>query len=320
MAKIKKIDTTTAKVDVSQLLSLKDCFEVYINALRAGGRSGRTLAVYRQSFEIYEPFFAGREVNCFGDLSADLIRELLNWWRDNGHEQGGVHLIYRNLRAFLRWAWNEYDIEIRNPIDKVTCSARQPLPIQGFSMDEIDALIKAAKSGQFPQRDIAIIYLFVDTGLRRQELCDLHFRDVDINSGRITVEHGKGDKFRYVFCGNECRKILRKYAACIEDARPDDYFFLSDEGFPMTTAAMVSLLRRLERRAGWKTYKGFHGMRRCFALERLRNGDDLYTIQRALGHSSPTVTQRYLACTPEDDITAAVRSSPMDNHRRQVRR
>lgn len=319
MARIKKVDTTTTKVDVSKLLSLKECFEVYVNALRAGGRSARTLAVYRQTFEIYEPYFAQHDVSCFGDLTADLIRELLNWWRDSGHEQGGVHLVYRNLRAFLRWVWNEYDIGVRNPIDKVTCSARQPLPIEGFTMDEVDALLKAAKSGQFPQRDTAMIFLFVDTGLRRQELCDLRFRDVDIDSGRIIVEHGKGDKYRYVFCGNECRKILRRYAACIEDARPDDFFFLSDEGFPLTTAGMVSLLRRLERRAGFKSYKGFHGMRRCFALERLRNGDDLYTIQRALGHSSPTVTQRYLACTPADDIAAAVRSSPMDNRKRQIR-
>ncbi len=164
-----------------------------------------------------------------------------------------------------------------------------------------------------------MIYLFVDTGLRRAELCDLRFRDVDLNTGAITVEHGKGDKFRVVFCGNECRKMLRKYAACVEDARPDDFFFLTDEGSPLTTDGIVSILRRLEKRAGFPAYKGFHGLRRCFALERKRNGDDIFTIQRALGHSSPTVTQRYIALTDEDDAAAALRSSPMDRHRRQKR-
>lgn len=320
MARIKKQDTTTAKVGIENLLSLNKSFKDYINALKASGRSSRTIAVYEQSFGIYEPFFADHGCERIGEISADLIRELLNYWRDSGHEQGGVHMVYRNLRAFLRWVWNEYDITIRNPIDKVSCSARQPVPIEGFTMDEVEQLIKAAKSGQFPQRDVAMIYLFVDTGLRRQELCDLRFRDVDLASGRITVESGKGGKFRYVFCGNECRKILRRYADCIEDVRPDDFFFLSDEGLPLTTAGMVSLLRRLERRAGFSAYKGFHGMRRCFALERLRNGDDLFSIQRALGHSNPSVTQRYLACTPEDDIAAALRSSPMDNRRRKVNR
>lgn len=319
MAKIKHQDTTTFKKGVENLLSLTDAFGVYINALKAAGRSSRTIAVYEQSFEIYNKFFCDQHADHFCDLDANLIRELLNWWRDSGHEQGGVHMIYRNLKAFLKWVWKEYDIEIRNPIDKVDCSARQPVPIPGMTMDEVDALIKAAKAGQFPQRDVAMIYLFVDTGLRRQELCDLRWRDVDMDSGRITVECGKGGKYRYVYCGNDCRKMLRKYASCIEDIRPEDYFFLSDDSFPLTADGVVSLLRRLEKRAGFKSYKGFHGLRRCFALERLRNGDDIYTIQRALGHSSPTVTQRYLACTSEDDITAAVRNSPMDNRRRSRR-
>lgn len=320
MAKIKKADTTTRKVEVEYLLSLNDTFEVYISALKAAGRSKRTIAVYEQSFMVYMPYFSDRGLTVFGDLNTNVIRELLAWWADEGHDRGGCHMLYRNLKAYLNWVWNEYDIKVRNPIEKVKCAARRPVPIPGFTMDEVDALINAAKAGRFPQRDVAMIYLFVDTGLRRQELCDLRFRDVDLNSGRITVECGKGGKFRFVYCGNECRKMLRRYAACIEDVTPDDFFFLSDEGFPLTVSGVVSILRRLEKRAGFERYKGFHGMRRCFALERLRNGDDIYTIQRALGHSSPVVTQRYLACTSEDDIAAAVHSSPMDNHRRKQRR
>ena len=319
MAKIKKQGTTTLKVGVENTLSLVETYKVYINALKAAGRSGRTIAVYDQTFGIYQPYFENRGIRMIGEIDANAIRNLLNWWRDQGHAQGGVHLIYRNLKAFLNWIWKEYDIETRNPINKVVCEPADLPPIPGFTMDEIDALIKAAKAGQFPQRDVAMIYLFVDTGLRRQELMDLRFRNVDLNSGRITVEHGKGGKYRDVYCGNECRKILRKYAACIEDVHPDDFFFLSDEGLPLTQGGMVSILRRLEKRAGFSGYKGFHGMRRCFALERNRNGDDIYSIQRALGHSTVEVTRRYLAVTAEDDIKAAVRNSPMDNRRRQHR-
>lgn len=124
-------------------------------------------------------------------------------------------MIYRNLKAFLKWVWKEYDIEIRNPIDKVDCSATQPVPIPDMPMDEVAALIKAAKAGQFPQRDVAMIYLFVDTGLRRQELCDLWWRDVNMDSGRITVECGKGGKYRYVYCGSRA-KFLTEFLYTID--------------------------------------------------------------------------------------------------------
>lgn len=325
MAKIKRVDTTTRNVVGRNILSvwdtmtLDETFGVYINALKAGGRSKRTIAVYEQAFGVYGPFFTEHGILHFCDVTSDAIRELLNWWRDSDHAQGGVHMLYRNLKAYLNWVWDEYDFEIRNPIEKVDCKNREPVPIEGFSMEEIDLLIKAAKAGQFPERDIAMIYLFTDTGLRRQELMDLQFRDVDLNSGRIVVRHGKGDKFRFVYCGNECRKMLRKYLTCVEDAAPEDYFFLSDEGMPLTVGGITSILRRLEKRAGFRTYKGFHGMRRCFALERYRSEGDIYSLQRALGHSTVEVTKRYLAVTPEDDIKSAVRNSPMDNRRRQQR-
>lgn len=327
MAKIKRLSNATSAgaaagrkaLSIENTLFLEDTFEVYINALKSAGRAKRTLDIYRQYFGIYWPYFRDQGVRSFADLTSDLIRDLLNFWMED-HEQGGVHMVYRNLKAFLNWVWNEYDFTLRNPIDKVTCANRQPIPIPGFTMDEVDQLLKAAKAGQFPQRDTAMIYLFVDTGLRRQELMDLRFKDVDLNIGKIIVMHGKGGKYREVYCGNECRKILRKYTACIEDFQPDDYFFLSDEGFPLSTSGFVSILRRLEKRAGFDGYRGFHGMRRCFALERKRNGDDIYSLQRALGHSSTVVTQRYIAFTGEDDAAAAVRNSPMDNHRRQQRR
>lgn len=78
MAKIKHQDTTTFKKGVENLLSLSDAFRVYINALKAAGRSYRTIAVYEQSFEIYNKFFYDQHADHFGDLDANLIRELLN--------------------------------------------------------------------------------------------------------------------------------------------------------------------------------------------------------------------------------------------------
>lgn len=155
MAKIKKVDTTTLKKGVG-ILALNDTFQVYISVLKAAGRSVRTIAVYQQSFNIYQPFFHDKGINFIEQLDAAVIRDLLALLADKGHSQGGVHMVYRNLRAFLRWAWDEYDITTRNPIEKVTCSERQPVPIPGFTMDEIEELIKAAKAGQFPQRGLSL--------------------------------------------------------------------------------------------------------------------------------------------------------------------
>ena len=48
------------------------------------------------------------------------------------------------------------------------------------------------------------------------------------------------------------------------------------------------------------TCPSLHSFRRFFALQCLRNGMDIFTLQKAMGHADLTVLRRYLAQTTED--------------------
>lgn len=56
-----------------------------------------------------------------------------------------------------------------------------------------------------------------------------------------------------------------------------------------------------------------HDFRRGFALECLRNGEDVYSLQKLMGHADLQVLQRYLAQTTEDIQAAHKLGSPVDN-------
>jgi integrase/recombinase XerD len=56
-----------------------------------------------------------------------------------------------------------------------------------------------------------------------------------------------------------------------------------------------------------------HDFRRAFALSMLRNGTDLYTLAKLMGHEGITVLQRYLKQTNQDTEIAHRRSGPVDN-------
>ena len=57
-----------------------------------------------------------------------------------------------------------------------------------------------------------------------------------------------------------------------------------------------------------------HDFRRAFALIMLRNGVDVFALQKLLGHSDLQVLRRYLAQTDQDIQTAHMRGSPVDNN------
>jgi len=56
-----------------------------------------------------------------------------------------------------------------------------------------------------------------------------------------------------------------------------------------------------------------HDFRRAFALNYLRNGGDIYNLQKLMGHADLQVLRRYLAQTTEDLKIAHHNFSPVDN-------
>lgn len=150
----------------------------------------------------------------WSDITPEILRSYLIYLESKRPAQGGIHAYYRAVRAFSRWAWEEYEFMTRCPIDKVKSHNRMPNPIPGIPVDEVNKIMVVAKLTGYPESD-------------------------------------------------------RCFGDCISSLRYRNY--------------------------------GFHTFRRCFALERKRNGDDDITISRALGHSSLKGTKRYLAFSPEDD-------------------
>ena len=69
---------------------------------------------------------------------------------------------------------------------------------------------------------------------------------------------------------------------------------------------------RRAKRAGVNP-PSLHSFRRFFALQCLRNGMDIFTLQKAMGHADLTVLRRYLAQTSEDVQAAHRIAGPVDN-------
>ena len=81
-----------------------------------------------------------------------------------------------------------------------------------------------------------------------------------------------------------------------------------------TALALRGLLRLRGYAAGLRQIPTPHDFRRAFALIMLRNGVDIFALQKLMGHSDLQVLRRYLAQTDEDIHTAHMRGSPVDSN------
>lgn len=233
------------------------------------------------------------------------------------HDNGGVDFYYRHLKAFIRWFWDYYDVPTSCPIRKVKIKKTEKPPKQGITNEEIDKLLKACKEHSvFPERDIAMIMMLCDTGIRRSSLANLKMKDVNVARNEILCFE-KDQSYHIKPYGIATGKAVKKYLSCLSDVKPEDPFWLCMDGTALEWNGMREVLRRLCANANIPMHH-FHDFRRYYGLELYKSTHDIYMVSRALDHKDIEVTKRYLAIDKLEDAEAARSHSPMDMRNRQT--
>lgn len=142
--------------------------------------------------------------------------------------------------------------------------------------------------------DLALIVkVAVATGLRKANILNLEWREVDLSSGMITVTV-KGDKTHTVRMPSPIRAALSTLP--------------HREGLVFNTTNFRRQWERAVMLAGLQDFR-FHDLRHTCASWMRMAGVDLADICEALGHSSVTVTMRYAHIEPTTHVSAFDRIS-----------
>ncbi len=231
---------------------------------------------------------------------------------DNGHNPGGCHSFFRVIRVFLNWWENENEPESwKNPMRKLKAPKVAIEPLEPVKAETIQAILETCESNKFYDvRDRAIIMTLADTGLRASEFLALNLENIDAIKGTITVLKTKSKKFRYAFLGKRSRKVLRKYLNHLK--RSSGPLWIHKDGERLEYLGLRSMIGARAKTAGVKA-PSIHSFRRFFALECLRNGMDVFSLQMLTGHSDLQILKRYLKQTPADIQTAHSNAGPLDN-------
>lgn len=172
---------------------------------------------------------------------------------------------------------------------------------------------KRQASNQLPEgkRLKTTIMLLLDTGIRASEYCNLKYRDIDLRNLNIIVM-GKGRKERQIPISSRTAQSIWTYFRTRPEMQVNAPAFASSNGTKLSRDSLLKSIYRLGSRAGVQD-PTVHRFRHTFAINFLRNGGDIYTLQRILGHSTLEMVQRYLAIAQVDIQAAHRRASPVMN-------
>ena len=279
---------------------------------RASGRSPTTIRFYQTELDWFATFAKSQSVVSCDNITPDLIRAYLIH-QSNTRNNNGVHASFRAIKAFLNWYQVELDDDsYRNPMRKITPPKISADPLPGVTVDTIHALLTTCDRSPLGQRDRAILITLLDTGLRRAEFLKLDLSDLNLKTGAVQVRAGKGSKDRTVYTGNRARREIIRYLRFRGEVTSSSPLWTTQAGGRLTPSGLRQIVRRRAALAGVPE-PSIHDFRRAFAIQSLRNGCDLVTLMRLMGHTSPNVLRRYLHLVDADLKNAHEKSSPGDN-------
>lgn len=271
----------------------------FLEALKADGKSKCTIEAYRGDLKAFCEYFKEHDINYI--RYADL-REWANKMETKGLSASSRARKISSVKSFFKYL-NKMEIVERNPADGLeTPKIEKKQPVVISNDDASELLLHAKNDGgseMFYFRDYAIVATFLFTGIRREELTNITLSDVDLKNDTILI-HGKGNKQRKVYINDTLHAVLSEYIKVyrkrISKAKVSRFLFPSCCSEKVSVKTVNNIVNKFFESAGIKQDGiSAHILRKRFATSAFNATHDIATVSKMLGHSSPTVTMRYVA-------------------------
>lgn len=244
---------------------------------------------------------------------ADVYAYLSYLSRDRAKQASTRARKVATIRSFYKYLVNKAHLLDDNPIQELDSPKRRQALPRYLTLDESIQLLDSIE-GENTQRDLCIITLFLNCGLRISELVGLNLSDIREDRLRVL---GKGNKERTVYLNPACLAALEDWLAVRSTCAAADpnALFLSRRNKRVTTDGVHYMLKKRFAAAGLDSSKySAHKLRHTAATLMLQNGVDVRTLQEVLGHEHLNTTQIYTH-VDSDSLRTAAMANPLGRRR-----
>jgi site-specific recombinase XerD len=178
------------------------------------------------------------------------------------------------IRVFYDYLYHEEGIKIINPVKRGS-SLRVAKPLPSHLRDEeVVALFDVISK----PRDRAMFKVMLRSGLRVEEISNLHISDLDMKRNMIYVRRGKGGKGRVVYVSKDAYEAIVNYLRVRAPSRERKLFLVEKGLYKGKPISVRGIQKRIE----------------YYAHTQMLNAEaEVTTIQELLGHNGINTTERY---------------------------
>lgn len=259
--------------------------------------SSHTIGAYKCDLLQFEEYLSTNyELTDDTQVVHAMVRSWLASLIESGVTPRSVNRKLSSLKSYFKYLLRLGIIKI-NPVRSSTSlktSERLPSFATKREMEKALALATFNDDNFINRRNLIILEVFYNTGIRLAELEYLLIRDVDFYSKTIKVT-GKRNKQRIIPVSDTLLEKISEYLRLREEVvMPGvEELIVSDKGLKAGRDLIARTVKEYLTLAGVTGVKSPHVLRHTFATLMLNEGADLNAIKELLGHSSLASTQVY---------------------------
>lgn len=277
--------------------NLRELFEEFQLENKTKNLSPKTIKSYENNLIHFFKFIELKGLTSPSDIHKTVLENFKRWLFELNIKDTTINTYLRHTRTFLYWCMKE------NYIDefKITTIKANETQKEPYTDDEIKRLLAPPnfkKCGFVEYRNWVLVSYLLDTGNRLSTVINIKIKDVDLENGIVTLTTNKNRKINYSPISHTMIKIIQKYISTW-GLKNTDYLFPNERGEQLKPRSLQSTISKYNYSRGvYET--SIHKFRHSFAKNYIKRGGDPLKLQRLLGHSTLTMTNRYVNLYGED--------------------
>ena len=284
---------------------------------------------YAMDLRVFFDFLAKYKFMCKPtDITEELLNKVtsqditsylsyLSYYTFNGKnckngEKGKARKL-SSIRSLFKYLFNKEKIS-SNVASKVATPKIHSKDILRLEVDEVGRLINQAENPSLltkqqqgfnkhtQERDVAMLTLFLGTGIRVSECVGLNVEDIDFDNNAFKITR-KGGNQVILYFGEEVKEALLKWLEVRNQKKlPENEkaLFVSLQNRRISVRAVENLVKKYSRAVTPLKKISPHKLRSTYGTNLYRETGDIYIVADVLGHKDVNTTRKHYAAISED--------------------
>ncbi|WP_051143869.1 tyrosine-type recombinase/integrase [Marinococcus halotolerans] len=285
---------------------LKFAFQEFIEERKYRNTTDVNILNYKTLLGGFITHCLEHEVINVEEITSYHVKSFLVACQHKGNKPGTLNTKLQRIRAFLNYMVEEEIIK-ESPAKRIKY-VKDEVRINVFSDEQVKQMLgyyrslKRREQSYFAYRGYMLIVLLLGTGMRRGEIINLKWEDVDLANLNIQV-FGKTRRKETILITEKLSKELSSYYLFCERhfGAIADYVFVNRNNKQMTENSIMLLFQNLQKKMNFKDVRvSPHTFRHTFCHRMALSGMSAFAIQKMMRHENIAVTMRYVAMWGND--------------------